>query len=83
MEIDQQEIEFVQIQSKRDQKQQKILNLIKKYQNCLNLIEKTLKTTQNWNWQYDFDFKIWIGIKSLSEFGWLGIQIINDSICRP
>ena len=47
LEIDQQEIEFVQIQSKRDQKQQKFLNLIKKYQNCLNLIEKTLKTTQN------------------------------------
>ena len=31
----------------------------------------------------EFNVKIWLVVKSMSEFGWLGIWIINNSIRRP
>ena len=39
--------------------------------------------TRNQNQQYNFDFEIRIDVKSLSEFGWLGIRIHDDLIPDP
>ena len=33
--------------------------------------------------QSNFKIKIWIVVKLLSEFGWLGIWIVDDSILDP
>ena len=57
--------------------------LIEKRLKLFKINQKDIENNSNWNWQYDFDFNIRMDVKLPSEFGLLGIRIVDDSIPRP
>ena len=85
---DQKEIWFIRIKSKKSKDfihlfqsfNQKLVNFNQKW---WNLIKKRSKIDWIPNPQYDFDIGLPIVAISPSEFGWLGIGIVEDSIPEP